>query len=222
MCGRYVLLVTGKMLAANYGLARRPDITQRYNIAPGQEVPAVRKGQDNETRELVYLKWGLIPFWAKEPKTGYKTINARAETVAKSPAFRAAFKHRRALIPADGFYEWKKINKTKQPYLIQRPDRENFAFAGLWEHWENEEGHMIESCAIITTESNDQIKQLHDRMPVILEPQDHELWLDPNTKPDKAQKILRPYEKELVMRPVSRKVNNPSNDDPSCIEEIEM
>jgi putative SOS response-associated peptidase YedK len=219
MCGRYVLIITGKMLAANYELAEAPEISPRYNIAPSQEAPVIRYNEESGQREFGFLKWGLVPFWADEPKTGYKTINARAETVEKSPAYRAAFKRRRCLVPADGFYEWKKVDKSKEPYLIHRPQWENFAFAGLWERWEGGDGRVIESYSIITTEPNDLIRKIHNRAPVILNRADYGTWIDPETAASTARKLLRPYEGDLEMYRVDKRVNSPSNDDPSCIEE---
>lgn len=221
MCGRFVLLITGKMLASNYGLSNVSPIEPRRNIAPSQEVAVVRKNQEDGARELAFLRWGLIPFWAKDKKMAYKTINARSETAAKSPAYRAAFKHRRCLIPADGFYEWEKKGKEKKPYLFHMADWSNFAFAGLWEHWEGEDGEVIESCSILTTESNDLIKKFHDRMPVILDHDCYEPWLDTeNIGVKEAQDFLRPHPGPFQARPVSKRVNNPSNDDKSLIDPV--
>ncbi len=221
MCGRYVLLITAKTLAANYGLSDVSQLKPRYNIAPGQEVAVVRNNQENGARELAFLKWGLVPFWAKDKKIGYKTINARSETAAKSPAYRAAFKYRRCLIPADGFYEWLKKEKEKQPYLFHMADWSNFAFAGLWEHWEGKDGEVIESCSILTTEANDLIKDFHDRMPVILDPDHYASWLESEkTVVKEAQKLLKPHPGPFEARPVSKSVNSPSNDHPSLIEPV--
>jgi len=142
-------------------------------------VAAIRAKPDTYERRLDMLKWGLIPFWAKDPAIGSKMINARSETVAEKPAFRAAFKHRRCIIPADGFYEWAREGKKKQPYLIAMTDGNPFGMAGLWEHWKDAEGNVIESCTILTTEANEAVRELHDRMPVILKPNDYDTWLDP-------------------------------------------
>jgi len=155
-------------------------------------VPAIRQAEAG--REAVLLRWGLIPYWAKDEKFGYHTINARAETVDRKPAFRSAFKRRRCLIPATGFYEWKKLNRHKQPYHIRVKDRELFAFAGLWEHWRSPEGKAIESCTIIVTDANEVLKSIHDRMPVILDPGDYDTWLDPDNRDvDRLRSLLRPY-----------------------------
>jgi putative SOS response-associated peptidase YedK len=167
----------------------------------------------------VPLRWGLIPSWADDPTIGNRLINARSETVASKPSFRAAFKNRRCLIPADGFYEWKKEGKTKQPLHIQRKHGLPFAFAGLWEEWERE-NEIIQSCTIITTEANELMAEFHDRMPVILDAKHYELWLDPEVHdPNLLEPLLRPYpSEELVVHAVGSLVNNPRNEDPRCVE----
>ena len=194
-----------------------PIFTPRYNIAPTQQVLAIR--QRGEVREAVELQWGLIPSWADDPKIGNRLINARADTVATKPAFRQAFKRRRCLILADGFYEWQKVGKAKQPYLIHRPDDQPFAFAGLWERWKGND-LVIESCTIITTEANDTLQPLHDRMPVILDEQDHDRWLDSDAD---AEALLRPAPDELLETyPVSTQVNKPAQAGPELIERISL
>lgn len=169
------------------------------------------------------LHWGLIPSWSKDPEIGSRMINARAETLHEKPSFRAAFRRRRCLIPADGFYEWQRLERKKQPYYFCRNDHQPFAFAGLWEHWESADGE-IESCTIVTTAANDLLKSIHDRMPVILQPEDYDLWLDPQVQEtDRLQHLLFPDEDSPFIRyPVSTKVNRPQNDDPDCIEAIEL
>lgn len=166
------------------------------------------------------MHWGLIPSWAKDPSIGNRIINARSETVAEKPSFRAAFKRRRCLIPANGFYEWKKIGKKKQPYYVRRKDGEPFAFAGLWEPWEGEDGTVIESCTILTTEPNADIRPLHNRMPVILDPSDYDQWLNPEVDElETLAPLMHPYpDGKLEAVPVSPLVNNPKNDDAQCIE----
>ncbi|ADE15176.1 protein of unknown function DUF159 [Nitrosococcus halophilus Nc 4] len=221
MCGRYTLHASLEQLAAHFHLSQTQELTPRFNIAPSQAVPAVR-GESSQ-RELTMLRWGLIPHWAKEEKTSYSMINARAETVATKPAFRGAFRHRRCLIPADGFYEWKPATDgAKQPYYIRRRNGEVFAFAGLWEHWEGETGKCIDSCTIIVTDANKLIQPIHDRMPVILEPADYEAWLNPkNQAANTLTALLKPYPPEsMEAYPVSRRVNRPTNDDPECIVSI--
>jgi putative SOS response-associated peptidase YedK len=166
------------------------------------------------------VRWGLIPFWAKDVKIGNRLINARAESVSVKPAFRAAWKQRRCLVPADAFYEWRRLEKRKQPYMVMLRDRGPFAFAGLWERWEAPDGERIESCTIITTDANELVRQIHDRMPVILDPVDYALWLDPSAKPERLQPLLRPaVASALVAVPVSPRVNSPKNDDPSVIQQ---
>lgn len=192
-----------------------------YNIYPDSQVAAIR--QTDHQRTFDFLHWGLIPPWAEDPTTGYRTINAKAETVYKASAFRRAFRNTRHLIPADGFYEWLQLEKGgKQPYYIKPKGAGLFAFAGLWERWEGKERQVIESCAIITTESNKLIQPIHDRMLLILKPGDYDLWLDPEVKDIRPlQVIMRPYpENKMEAYPVSATVNNPRNDIPECIEPI--
>jgi putative SOS response-associated peptidase YedK len=216
MCGRFILISSGKNLAEHFGLVTEPEISPRYNIAPTQEVAAIRLGSENIGKSLTYLKWGLVPFWAKDSSIGSSLINARCETVSQKPAFRAAFKSRRCLIPANGFYEWMKMEDRKQPYLIQLVDGSPFAFAGLWERWKNQEGIVLESCAIITTVSNDLLKPIHDRMPVIISRNDYDSWLSQNIP---GQELCRPYpSSEMTCFPVNPKVNRASYDKPDCIE----
>ncbi|PSB54255.1 hypothetical protein C7B61_22460, partial [filamentous cyanobacterium CCP1] len=182
MCGRFTLSQSAEALAIAFDLEEVPPVPPRYNIAPTQPIAVVRSLTHSSTtseRELTYLSWGLVPSWAKDPKIGTKLINARAETLAEKPSFRAAFKRRRCLIVADGFYEWHRTPEGKQPYYFHLQDHQPFAFGGLWEHWENGNGDVIESCAIITTAANEVLSPIHDRMPVILEPKGYDLWLDP-------------------------------------------
>ena len=169
------------------------------------------------------VRWGLIPNWAKDAKIGYSLINARADTVAEKPAFRSAFKRRRCLIPADGFYEWQATGtKVKQPYFIRMMDQEPFAFAGLWEEW-TPEGEEIQSCSIITTDPNELMKPIHNRMPAILSANDYTAWLDPEELPDTLKGLLHPYDLgQMEAYPVSTFVNRPINQGPKCIERLEM
>ncbi len=201
-----------------FRLLRVLKLEPRYNIAPTQAVAAVR--QIDSQRELAFLHWGLIPSWSKDPKMGARMINARAETVATKPSFRSAFKSRRCLIPADGFYEWKQTRKkTKQPYFIGLKNEEPFAFAGLWEHWESSDGSVIDSCTIITTQANDVLRKLHDRMPVILHEEHFDRWLDPKLQNrDELQSLLVPYPSaEMSFFPVGTIVNNARNETPACV-----
>jgi putative SOS response-associated peptidase YedK len=171
-------------------------------------------------RECVLLRWGLIPGWAKDPAIGARLINARAETVAEKPAFRAAFRRRRCLVLADGFYEWQKSAKRKQPFFFHLRDDRPFAFAGLWESWEGGDNSHLETCTILTTEPNDLVATVHDRMPVILAPDAHDAWLDPAVEqPDRLTPLLRPYPAEAMdAYPVGPLVNSPTHDGPGCIE----
>lgn len=216
MCGRYTLSSRKLALAEQALHSLFPELPPRYNIAPSQDVPIIRESP--EGYELVMVRWGLIPHWAKESKTGYSMINARAETVAEKPAFRDAFRRRRCLIPADGFYEWKKEGTAKQPFHIRLKGGGDFGFAGLWERWRGED-QEIESCSIIVTDANDLMRPIHDRMPVILDPASYEIWLNAENRNTGALAgLLRPYPAgEMEAVPVSRRVNSPKNDDPECI-----
>jgi putative SOS response-associated peptidase YedK len=225
MCGRITLRTPLTVLMREFELAA-PDERQRllfeprYNIAPTQEILAVRAEQLGK-RVAVPMRWGLIPAWSKEPGSGPPLINARAETVPTKPAFRTAFRSRRCLIPTDGFYEWQRLpDGKKQPYHIHRPDHGPFALAGLWERWDR--GPTIESCTIITTTANQALSALHDRMPVVLAANDYSLWLDPAvTDPAALGHLLAPAaDEELVAEPVSTHVNNARHDDPRCVEPV--
>jgi putative SOS response-associated peptidase YedK len=176
MCGRFILTVSAKDVADLFGLAEVPALEPRYNVAPTQPVAAVRADADGR-RSLATLRWGLIAPWAKDAK--HAAINARAETAADKPTFRHAFRKRRCLIPADAFYEWQKVGRHKQPYLFKLRDGEPFAFAGIWEAWNGPDGEALESCAILTTEANELVRSVHERMPVILDPRHYAEWLDP-------------------------------------------
>lgn len=190
-----------------------------YNIAPSQEALVIRNGGDGGRKQLASLKWGLVPAWTKDFKQARKPINARAETVAESGMFRGAFKSRRCLVPASGFYEWQKLNaKTKQPHFIRMKNEEPFLFAGLWERWKNEDNDL-QTFTIITTEANELMAPIHQRMPVILKPDECKQWLDPNTNDGAALKaLLKPYPAdEMEAYPVSSSVNSPANNRPDCV-----
>lgn len=219
MCGRFAQTASPETIAEQFALAEPLSLVPRYNIAPSQPVATVRLNRDTRQRELVLLPLGvLIPSWAKIPAIGYKMINARSETVTEKPSFRNAFKYRRCLVPATGFYEWQKVEKGKQPYYIQVQDGLPFAIAGLWEHWQSADGSEIESVTLLTTAANEMMRPLHDRMPVIIHPDDYGLWLDPDeTKPEPLLPLLRPFATELMSAyPVSTLVNSPFNDLPAC------
>lgn len=221
MCGRFTLRASPAELVEIFRLLREPEIPPRYNIAPTQPVAAVREADGG--RELAMLRWGLVPAWAKDPAIGSRMINARGESVATKPSFRSAFKHRRCLIPADGFYEWQKTGgRGKQPYLIGVEGSRPFALAGLWERWEKGEGEPLESCTIITTTANDLLADLHDRMPVILDEEDYDRWLDvKQADPGGLQSVLRPFPSErMCFYAVDTVVNSPKNEVPACVEPI--
>jgi putative SOS response-associated peptidase YedK len=221
MCGRFTLRTPAYKLAEAFGVEVRANLAARYNIAPSQDIAALRAQGDGQ-RELVMLRWGLVPGWAKDPAMGNRMINARAETVAEKPAFRAAFRQRRCLIPADGFFEWQKTpDGSKQPYLMARPDGEPFTMAGLWELWQPPgTDEPLETCTIITTEANETVAPIHHRMPVILSASDREAWLDPAPPSAEAlAALLRPAPDDtLIAQAVDRHVNNARHDDPACIE----
>ena len=226
MCGRYSLSTDARAIASHFGLQREAMPTDfglfaRYNIAPSQAVPVLRHNGGLKRRRLQMMQWGLIPFWAKDPSIGNHMINARAETVGKKPAYRSAWKQRRCLIPADGFYEWQKGAADKQPFMIRVGKRKLFAFGGLWEHWQSPDGSEIDSCTILTITPNTLTAPIHDRMPVIIDPADYDPWLEAGTA--EAAELLRPYPAEVMgAQPVSKLVNNPKIDEPRCAEPIQV
>lgn len=224
MCGRYTLTSKGDEVALLFDLEEIPNLAPRYNLAPTQEAAVVRVPAPGARRHLDFLRWGLVPYWAEDPKIGNRMINARSEGVAAKPAYRSSFRKQRCLIPTDGFYEWKKVGKLKQPYLIRRQDRLPFAFAGLWARWspKTEGGEPLETFTILTTDANDLIRPLHDRMPVILDRESFGLWLDPAVgDAERLQELLLPYDgNQMETVPVSRSVNSPAYDAPDCIEPL--
>jgi putative SOS response-associated peptidase YedK len=216
MCGRYMLTTPVDALRQLFLFTERPNLAPRYNIAPTQDVPIVRRTRDGAGRELIMVRWGLVPYWADDPKIGNRLINARRESVARTAAFREAYQRRRCLVPADGFFEWQKEGRTRQPLLVRRKDQAPFAFAGLWERWPQPGGGVLRSCTIITCPPNELIAPVHDRMPVILASEDYERWLDPSRAD--GRELLEPYPAaELEAFPVSPRVNSPQYDDPECI-----
>ena len=222
MCGRFTLTADQKKLAESFaGVDIPAGLTARYNIAPSQPVAVIA---NNRPETLEFFQWGLIPSWAKDPAIGNKMINARGETLAEKPSFKTAYKRRRCLIPADGFYEWRKNpgSKSKTPMYIQVNEGQPFALAGLWESWQGPDGSNILSCTIITTAPNDFMADIHNRMPVILPPEAYALWLDPAERsPADLDPLLKPYPAELMSAyPVSTIVNNPRNETAECIAPI--
>jgi putative SOS response-associated peptidase YedK len=219
VCGRFLQLSSRDELARLLDLdpAEVPELFPRYNVAPTQPVATARLADDGR-RSFAELRWGLIPSWARDAKIAHSLINARAETVAEKPAFRAAFKARRCLVPATGFYEWAATGgKHKQPYHFRMKDGRPFALAGLWERWHGED-EAVETCAILTTEANAVVRPVHDRMPVVVAPGDFAAWLDPRTPSVDLHGLLRPYaEAEMTSVPVGRYVNSPRNEGPQCL-----
>lgn len=222
MCGRYTLSSASDDVALLFDIREIMHLPPRYNTAPTQEAAVVRVTEPGGPRHLDLLKWGLIPYWAKEASIGNRLINARAESVAEKPAYRTSFKNKRCLVAADGFYEWKKEGKLKQPFLIHRADGKPFAFAGLWSLWRDPAqpgSKPVETFTILTTGANDLLRPLHDRMPVIVAPENFDLWLDPKVN-DAAmlQPLLVPHAVDgFEAFPVSRNVNSPAHDAADCI-----
>lgn len=221
MCARFTLSAPLNRIAEMFDIDLLLDILPRFNVAPTNSVLSVRRTPAG-SREFAMLRWGLVPNWATDLKIGNKLLNARSETVAEKPAFRSAFKNRRCLIVADGFYEWKTVNKKKQPYHIHFPDRRPFAFAGIWENWHDPAGTPIETCSILTAAANEFMSKLHDRMPVILSKGDYDRWLNPELKKaDDLQDLLTALPNDaLEMFPVTPQVNKPGFDEPICIESL--
>ncbi len=226
MCGRYTLThpaaALAELLAEEAGLATR-ELPPRFNIAPTQVVPIVRRRADGR-REAALLRWGLVPAGAEDPAIGSRLINARAETVETKPAFRQSFAERRCLVPADGFYEWRAEGQKRQPILIRLPGGKPFAFAGLWSSWRPRRGGgaALETFTILTTEPSAVVAPIHDRMPLLLEPAQHEMWLAaPAAEVADWLRGLRPSTLPLETLPVSPRVNSPKLDDPSCVEPLE-
>ena len=222
MCGRFTLTIDPYHLQQAFPWAVIPnDLIPRYNIAPSQPVAVILNTGDNA---LAFYKWGLIPSWSKDPAIGDRMINARSESLAEKPSFRNAYRRRRCLILADGFYEWKQNpgSKSKQPVYIRLKGERPFAFAGLWELWHSPDGSEIRSCTIITTQPNSLLEPIHNRMPVILPPEDYKQWLDTEDQhPDQLNKLLVPYPAdEMIAFPVSKMVNSPENDSPEIIKPI--
>jgi len=228
MCGRFARRSTQEVLADWFGveLEDMPWFAPTFNAAPQSTQPVIRLNRDSGNREFALMRWGLVPFWAKDPKFGYSTINARAEEAPTKPAYREALKKRRCLVPADAFYEWQKLDaKNKQPYAIALKSGEPYAFAGLWESWKPEEGPPLETFTILTTDPNELMQPIHNRMPVIIESRDYDRWLGPDRLDagDPARPpidLLRPYPAEKMRAwQVSQRVGNVRNNDPELLEQ---
>ncbi len=221
MCGRYTLTTPIEGIRQAFEVMSSLNLAARYNIAPTQDVPVIRRRKGDGGKELAMLHWGLIPSWSKDAGSAARLINGRSETLSEKPSFRRAFAQRRCLLPADGFYEWKTEDGAKQPYYITRTDGEVFAFAGLWESWQDPVSHKtVESCCIITTSAHSSIAEIHHRMPVILPHGAERLWLDPQSEQKDLQDLFLPFaETPISARPVSRRVNKVANDDAGLLSE---
>lgn len=218
MCGRYAFNATPAQVAEHFGLSACADFAPRYNIPPGTDIPVIRQSPEGQ-RVLHLLRWGLVPHWAKDPAIGNKLNNARAETVAEKPAFREAFKRRRCLIPASGFYEWKSEGKLKQPYYISLKSGAFLAMAGLWETWQSPAGELLRTCAVLTTGPNALMQPIHDRMPVILTPEHWQAWLTAPAR--EVGGLLSAHDSETMQAwPVDRRVSRAREDDAGMIEPL--
>jgi putative SOS response-associated peptidase YedK len=225
VCGRYRLSRRKQIIAEHFDCgSEEPDGTPRYNIAPTQPVPVIRQNSKEPVRELALMKWGLIPSWSRDASGAARMINARSESASTKPAFRDALKSRRCLIPADGFYEWMRTGKAKQPYCFEVGEGELFAFARIWDRWRDPSGQWVQSCSILTTTPNAVTAAVHDRMPVILDPDAYDVWLDPGMQNvAAASELLKPYDARLVRcYPVSIRINNVVNDDAECSAPVEV
>lgn len=209
MCGRYAIDYPDEF-AARFGLDDLPDgLEPNYNAAPGQFLPVIIK-LDDQINSLEIMRWGLVPFWSKDEKIGYKMINARAESINQKPSFRKPFASQRCLVPAMGFYEWKKLGNAKQPYFIKPKNNSLISMAGLYDHWKTTDGKILKTYTIITTQPNEIVKLIHNRMPVILNPETEKLWLDQDREQSSLLEILQPApENDLSAFMVSKSVNNP-------------
>lgn len=217
MCGRYAITVTPEMVRAYFGYEDQPNFPPRYNIAPTQPVPVMLNVEGK--RRFVLMRWGFVPGFIKDLKDYPLVINIRSETAREKPSFRAAFTRRHALMPADGFYEWRRDGERSTPFLVRKPDRGIFAFAALWETWSSPDGSEIDTVALLNTSANGTLAAIHERAPVILDPKDYEAWLDPQIKPEEAQKLLRPPADDLLeLVEISTAINHVANDHPGVQE----
>ncbi len=219
MCGRYSLTSPEEAMRHLFGMSAADWMQPRYNITPSQIAPVVRRADKGDGIVLDGMTWGLIPSWSKEAPKGGGQINARSETAAEKPMFRAAYRRRRCLVPSDGFYEWRKVAGGKQPYWISRADGAPFVFAGLWETWGDSHGTQVVSFAILTTQAAADIEYIHHRMPVILGQSEFDTWLDPDASPQ-PDLFVPEHAPQFAARPVSRRVNSPRNDDAECLVEV--
>lgn len=224
MCSRFTLTAENKELLKQFALTMLPELLKRHNIAPGGPITAIRQNEHSQAREFAILNWGLVPSWAKDPNMGHKLTNARCETAADKPAFRGPMRHHRCLIPANGFFEWKRVGKNRLPYYFKHPEGKLLALAGLWEYWASPDGSEIQSCTILTTEPNALMRPIHQRMPVLIEESDYSRWLDTTLqRPREVSDLLKtPSEESLICHPVSQAVNQTRNDSPDLLEAVEL
>ena len=224
MCGRFSQVQIAELDREVFKLLSVPPLEPRYNLAPTQDAAVIRESAKSGQRVLRLLRWGLIPYWAKDPTIGNRMINARSETLLEKPAFESAFRHRRCLVPADGFYEWQKTGGKKQPYYLRMEDGHIFAFAALWERWQDEGHRPIETFTVITTEPNTLVEPIHNRMPVILARDRYDEWLNPhNNDTAELSDLLTPYPAvAMTAYPVSTFVNSPQNEGAECVSPIEI
>jgi putative SOS response-associated peptidase YedK len=225
MCGRYRLSRRKQLVEEYFDCSSdESDWSPRYNIAPTQLIPVIRQNPKEPVRELSLLRWGLMPSWAKDPSVAAKMINARSETASTKPAFRESLKSRRCLIPTDGFYEWVRTGKAKQPFCFEVNEGRLFAFAGIWDRWKDPTGNWIKTFSILTTTPNAVTSAVHDRMPVILDPDSYDLWLDPGMQNVAAiSELLKPYDARLMRSyPISSRINHVANDDEECSRPVEV
>ena len=221
MCGRFTLQLSPELLAEIFGLQEIPVYQSRFNIAPSQQIAVIRQDTEGRNR-LDYLRWGLIPAWAKDMAVGNHMINAKSETVHEKPSFRSAIRYRRCIIPASSFFEWQHEGKLARPYYVHLKDSLPMCFAGIWDRWKGPTGETIESCSILTTTSNKLIEPLHERMPVILHQDEYGLWLNRNIHdPEMLKQLYQPYPADMMgMWEVSTVVNSPRNDSEECIRSV--
>jgi putative SOS response-associated peptidase YedK len=219
MCSRYFLDADGNVIAYTFQVPVHDRIRKRFNIAPTQDAPVIRAANDGGAREVAMMRWGLVPAWAKDLKFGTKAINARSDGVATKPAFREALRQRRCIVPATGFFEWQGEPGRKQPFAITLPRHPLLAFAGLWERWKPPGGDPVETFTIITTDANEQVAKIHDRMPVILPMDAIDTWL--TGPPESALALLKPYGDAVNLRPVGKFVSNVNNEGPECLDDAE-
>jgi putative SOS response-associated peptidase YedK len=219
MCSRYFLDADGNVIAYTFAVTVDDRLRKRFNIAPTQEAPIVRATRDGAGRELAMARWGLVPFWARDLAIGTKMINARSEGVETKPAFKAAIEKRRCIVPATGFFEWQGVAGRKQPFAITLPERHVFGFAGLWERWKPANGDPVETFTIMTTDANEAVAKIHDRMPVILPKESEDTWL--HGEAGAARALLTPYAGTVDLRAVSRYVSNVNNEGPECLDDAE-